>query len=195
MNATETRQRWDQYLHDAPNYGLYHHRIPEYEIATNHLRNFGLKDDDIIVDVGAGACDMDHYLRTGAGWRGKYLPIDGATYGIDFNERLPYTFLPSAKAAYYVCLETLEHLYDPERMVRAMQQRTLTALVVSTPNPETHDVCATDSTHFTPIWPRDLEEWGFTVVKYTLNARGEGDTLFGLWTPNMVHHDEEFPVG
>ena len=191
----DTRTIWDNYLRETPTYGTYENRVPEYQIATTLLASLGLKNDHLIVDVGAGSCDLDHYMRTLASWRGKYLPIDGATHGIDFNERLPYTYLPNAKADFYVSLETLEHVYDPDRLVRAMQQRATKGIVVSTPNPEVVDVLAVDPTHVISIWPRDLEAWGFRVVKSTLNARGEGDTLFGVWSPVLEHHDEEFPVG
>lgn len=193
--STDTRTVWSNYLQETPTYGTYENRIPEYMLAYQTLVGLGLQDDHLIVDVGAGSCDMDHYLRTGAGWRGKYLPVDGATHGIDFNERLPYTYLPNSHADYYVSLETLEHVYDPERVVRAMQQRARKGVVVTTPNPEVVDVMAVDPTHVISIWPSMLEEWGFIVNRVTLNARGAGDTLVGFWTPNIEHHDEDFPVG
>lgn len=195
MTTVDERKKWDIYLRTTKTYGTFENRVPEYQIAMDKLLMLGLHHDDLVVDVGAGSCDMDHYMRTVVGWRGKYLPIDGATYGIDFNKRLPYTYLPNSKADFYISLETLEHVYDPERIVRAMQQRAAKGIVVTTPNPEVVDVLAVDPTHVISIWPRDLEEWGFIVTKVTLNDRGEGDTLVGFWTPDMVRHDEDFPVG
>lgn len=187
-----TRQRWHNYLIETPTYGTYLERTPEYEVVTTMLSTLGLKDDDLIVDVGAGSCDMDHYLRTAAGWRGKYLPIDGATHGIDFNVKHPYEYLPSSKADFYVCIETLEHLYNPETLVKFMQMRATRGIVVSTPNAESVDVIAVDSTHVYPIYPHDLEGWGFTVLKYNFCGRGteeEPDTLIGIWNPNQVNED------
>lgn len=186
-HATEL-DRWTHYLtpEETPTYGTYEQRAPEYDTVANWLMNLGLKDDDLIVDVGAGSCDFDHYLRTSGAWRGRYLPIDGATIGINFNERLPYTYLPNAPADWYVAIETLEHIYDPERVVRAMRQRARKGMVVTTPNARSVDVIAVDPTHVIAITPEMLYDWGFTVHKVNFCDRGteeEPDTLVGVWIP------------
>lgn len=190
MSNAEELDRWTRYLtlEETPTYGTYVQRAPEYDTVARWLHNLGLQDDQLIVDVGAGSCDFDHYLRTVAGWRGKYLPIDGATLGINFNERLPYTYLPNAPADWYVSIETLEHVHDPERIVSAMKQRARKGIVVTTPNARSVDVIAVDSTHVIAILPEMLEEWGFSVFKVNFCDRGteeEPDTLVGVWTPTM----------
>lgn len=189
--STTTREFWATYLTTTSTYGTFEERSPEYQLATLAMQARGLRDDELIVDVGAGSCDMDHFLRTRAGWRGKYFPVDGATLGIDFNDVSPEKYLPSASAEWYVCLETLEHVYDPEALVLAMQARATRGVVVTTPNADIVDVVAVDSTHVMPIHPADLERWGFSVSYFQLNGRGKGDTLLGFWAPDL----EDFPVG
>jgi hypothetical protein len=189
--TTQTRNFWSDYLVRTESYGTFEQRSPEYQMVTGFLKGLGLADDDLVVDVGAGSCDMDHFLRTQGGWRGKYLPIDGATYGIDFNNLFPHQYLPEAAADWYVCIETLEHVYDPESLVKAMQKRATKGVVVTTPNADVVDVVAVDSTHVMPIHPQDLEKWGFSVTKVNFNARDEHDTLVGVWAPQM----EDYPVG
>ena len=189
--TAQTRNFWSDYLVKTESYGTFEQRCPEYHIVHWYLKNLGLRDDDLVVDVGAGSCDMDHFLRTKAGWRGKYLPIDGATYGIDFNDVAPEDYLPAADADFYVCIETLEHVYDPEALVKAMQKRAKRGIIVTTPNADVVDVVAVDSTHVMPIHPQDLKNWGFEVSKINLNNRDDHDTLLGVWNPVA----EEYPVG
>jgi hypothetical protein len=189
--ATQTRNFWHDYLEKTTTYGTFEQRCPEYQIVFNYLKSLGLEDDDLIVDVGAGSCDMDHFLRTRGGWRGKFLPIDGATYGIDFNNVHPDDYLPDADAHWYVCIETLEHVYDPEALILSMQARATKGVIVTTPNADVVDVVAVDSTHVMPIHPQDLQAWGFSVIKVNLNQRDEHDTLVGIWRPDA----EDYPAG
>lgn len=188
--TAQTRNFWHDYLEKTESYGTFEQRSPEYKMVYHYLKTLGLEDDDLVVDVGAGSCDMDHYLRTQGGWRGKYLPIDGATYGIDFNEVSPEDYLPAADAHWYVCVETLEHVYDPEALVKAMQKRATKGVIITTPNADVVDVIAVDSTHVMPIHPQDLERWGFSVVKVNFNARDEHDTLVGIWAAGA----EDYPA-
>lgn len=184
-----TLNRWQTYLETTETYGTFEQRVPEYYTVGKYLNYLGLKDDDLVVDVGAGTCDMDHYLRTRTGWRGRYLPIDGATHGIDFNEVEPEDYLPKSHADFYVCIETLEHVYEPRKLAEAMLSRATRGVIVTTPNADIVDVIAADSTHVYAIHPEELKEWGFSVIKVTFNDRGEGDTLVGIWTP-----EEEYPA-
>lgn len=177
--VAETQEQWRAYLTPeiTPAYGSYSDRVQEYRVVAAALLRAGLKDDDLIVDVGAGSCDLDHWLRTGVGWRGRYLPIDGAVQGVDLREhRL------TIPADWYVSVETLEHLPDAEQTVERMRGLARKGVVVTTPNADTHDVTATDPTHCRPIHPSELEAWGFEVETFTFNpGRGEGDTMLGSW--------------
>lgn len=179
VGSRAVQQRWQQYLAETPTYGGYHDRVPEYRRVAHLLAVAGLEQDDLIVDVGAGTCDLDHYLRTEIGWRGKYLPYDGAVQGIDLNVWEPTVF-----ADFYVSVETLEHLLQPRRLALQMQRMSAKAVVVTTPNADVVDVLAVDPTHRTPLHRSDLEGWGYEVGYATLNpGRGADDTLLGVWQP------------
>jgi hypothetical protein len=186
--GTDTRKFWHNYLLTTSTYGTFEQRCPEYAWVTRFLEMNGLKDDDMIVDVGAGSCDMDHYLRTKAGWRGKYFPVDGATVGVDFNDYPAGDWLPPVTSDWYVCIETLEHVYDPENLIKEMMARAEKGIVVTTPNADVVDVVSVDSTHVMPIHPQDLERWGFSVTKVQFNDRHSEDTLIGFWAPDAEEY-------
>lgn len=123
---------------------------------------------------------------------------DGAIlYAIDAAERIlgdyapgyPYTGpveetigrIPPVNL--YVCCETLEHLDDPDLVLKAIRQKTQT-LVVSTPVGAFADA---NKEHYW-AWDREaveqmLADAGFTVVVYNeLDLRpANGDYAFGLW--------------
>lgn len=108
MTAAEILQRrnWLAYL--AQRKGTYEYRCLRYAAVYEILLILGLQPGDLIVDVGAGMCDFDRYIRSVRGFDGRYLPIDGAIQGFDLN-----TWRPDLRADFYICLETLEHLTDP----------------------------------------------------------------------------------
>lgn len=139
----------------------------------------GLKDEDTVVDVGAGWTEFDYCLRTEGHWRGRYIPVDGCVDGTDLEE-----WTPPRPAEWFVALELLEHLEDPGRLVRAMQAKATKGIIVSTPNPMTTDVLGMDPTHKTEIHQRMLREWGFQHVLKKSFYGGKKDSLFALWALN-----------
>lgn len=170
-----TLERWEKYLNTTETYGMYNDRIPEYRLVGKQLMRMGLANDDLIVDVGAGSCDMDHWLRTSAGWRGRYLPIDGATTGTDLEG-----WKPSIPADWFVCIETLEHVTTWEPLLKAMIRLARKGVVVATPNGAVVDVLSTDPTHVAALTQKDLEKHGMTIEFYNLNPQqGNPSTLFG----------------
>jgi 2-polyprenyl-3-methyl-5-hydroxy-6-metoxy-1,4-benzoquinol methylase len=83
-----------------------------------------------------------------------------------------------------VSTETIEHLDNPLAVVEEMQKAARVGVCLTTPNPATHDVRATDPTHVTPVCREDLADWGFTVFEAEFSGRGkdgQGDTLVGVW--------------
>lgn len=182
MSLRQVQALWMKYLtpEQTPTYGTYEDRVPEYRLIGAALKVAGLVDDDLIVDVGAGCCDLDHWLRTGMGWRGRYLPVDGAVQGIDLNAG----WLPDVPADWYVSTETVEHVYEADRLIAAMQGLASKGVVISTPNADSHDVRLTDPTHVRPVYPGEMLSWGFRVTPVNLNpGRGEGDTMICVWKP------------
>lgn len=95
--------------------GTYEYRCLRYAAAWNRLEQLGLAAHDLIVDVGAGMCDLDRYGRTVRAWDGRYLPVDGAIDGTDLN-----TWHPTFEADFYVALELIEQLEARGYEVRAL---------------------------------------------------------------------------
>ncbi|WP_329428876.1 NUDIX domain-containing protein [Streptosporangium sp. NBC_01495] len=83
------------------------------------------------MDVGAGLTELDVCLRVDYGWRGRYVPVDGWLDGVDLE-----TWQPPRAFDWFACLEVLEHLRDPGRLVKALQDNATCGLVITTPNPE-----------------------------------------------------------
>ncbi|WP_436760235.1 hypothetical protein [Streptosporangium sp. V21-05] len=82
---------------------------------------------------------------------------------------------------WFACLEVLEHLRDPGRLVGALQDNATRGVVITTPNPEVWDVLAMDPTHLTPISQGMLREWGFRTTLHTFYGKYQ-DGITGLWT-------------
>lgn len=150
---------------------------------------YGLCDEDTVVDVGAGWTEFDFCLRIDGGWRGRYIPVDGCNDGTDLE-----TWVPPREAEWFVALELLEHLEDPDRLVRAMQGKCKKGIIISTPNPMTTDVLGMDPTHKTEIHQKMLRDWGFQHIMKKSFYGGKKDSLFALWSPNppdarrLAHH-------
>lgn len=181
MVNIENRDRWRNYLVTTDTYGTYEDRCPEYRVVAYELRKMGMRADDTVVDVGAGMGDFGRFLREN-GFTGTYIPIDGAQDGTDLNEWIPDENL---RADFVVCIETLEHLDNPDETVAWLMTVAGEGIVVTTPNPAVVDVCAVDPTHVTPIRKEDLLSLGFdSVFEVEFCGRGnveEGwDTLVGL---------------
>lgn len=143
----EVRSEWATYLAETPTYGTYWDRRPEYQAVWDVLHGMGLGDGDLIVDVGAGPCDMDRFLRTEARWNGRYWPIDGAVQGVDFREAEPCDYLPRGRVDWLVCIETIEHVPRKMNLLEHLIDRAGKGLVVTTPNGEVLDVASLDPTH------------------------------------------------
>jgi hypothetical protein len=165
----------DGYL--AARTGKYEWRRVRYLATLNALQGRGLADHHTVIDVGAGWTELDVCLRVDGGWRGRYIPVDGCVDGTDLE-----VWTPWRDADFFVALELLEHLEDPERLARELQRATTSALIVSTPNPATTDVLGMDSTHVTPIRAEELAGWGFDVRERSFYGQ-PADSLFGVWTP------------
>lgn len=157
--------------------GKYEWRRERYEAALVAMDRIGLEDKDTIIDVGAGWTELDHCLRVEGDWRGRYIPVDGSIDATDLE-----VWNPPREAEYFVALELLEHLDDPQRLMAAMQAKATKGVIVSTPNPETTDVLGMDPTHRTEISKALLWAFGFEV--YTRSFYGQvDDSLFGIWKP------------
>lgn len=155
----------------------YELRSPRYRDVVNWMKLIGLSDDTTVVDAGAGMTQLDAVLRTEAKFRGRYVPIDGAIDGVDFNNN----WTPPLSADFYVALEVIEHVKNPRQMIAAMLPYVTKALLVSTPNPEVVDVMAIDETHVTPVHHEDFEAWGADWIGVRSYFGKPHDTLFALW--------------
>lgn len=173
-----TIETYDNYL--AERTGCYAYRSVRYTAAGVAMGMMGLDDAATVYDIGAGMTELDYCLRTTFEWRGRYIPIDGAIDDTDLD-----FWVPPREVDFAVALELLEHLYAPDRLVRALQNSVRRGIVVSVPNPETVDVLGIDDTHVTIITRQMLEGWGFTVNDATFYggvfSGGEPDSLFATW--------------
>lgn len=160
--------------------GRYEWRSVRYRAALAAFSTIGLTDDSTVVDVGAGWTELDYCLRVDGRWRGRYIPVDGSIDGGDLER-----WSPPRAAEWFVALELLEHLYDPERLVKALQQSALKGIVISTPNPATTDVLGMDPTHHTAIHSSMLMDWGFQY--HSASFYGQPcDSLFAVWTQEPI---------
>jgi hypothetical protein len=152
--------------------GRYEWRAIRYRAALEHIQP---DDTDTIVDVGAGWTEFDYCLRAEFGSRCRYIPVDGCIDGTDLE-----VWTPPREADWFVALELLEHLHDPDRLVAAMQEKARKGIVISTPNPMTTDVLGMDPTHVTPISAARLAGYGFSSTEESFYGM-QRDSLLGLW--------------
>ena len=153
----------------------YAERKIRYQVASEQMRRGGLDDRDAVIDVGAGGTELDFRLRTGHGWRGRYVPVDGWMDGTDLECRSP-----ARPFEWFAVLEVLEHLHDPFRLLRELMKSAATGLVVTTPNPFVHD-----PTHFTPITREMPEDAGMATSLHDCYGDPE-DGIAGLWRGDRV---------
>lgn len=169
----------DEYM--ASRAGRYEHRAVRYRAAADFLTALSLDDTSTVYDLGAGWTELDYTLRAEYGWRGRYIPIDAGIAEVDLNH-----WTPERPVEFTVALEIIEHLYDPMRLVRAMQKVTTRGIAISVPNPRTVDVLAIDDTHVAIVTREMLEAEGFQVEERTfyggVYSNGELDALFATWT-------------
>lgn len=150
-------EKWTHYMHARR--GDFEFRSKtRYAAVAAALVDMGLKDGDLIVDVGAGTCQFDHHMRTVEGWCGRYLGVDAVLDGTDLN-----VWVPKMQADYFVCIEVLEHLEDPERMIRLMHNYATKGVACTTPNPAAVDVLTCDPTHISVVPAEMFEKYGWAT--------------------------------
>lgn len=161
---------WFEYMYTRR--GTFEFRArTRYAAVADKLFELGLKDGDLIVDVGAGTCQFDHYLRTQRGWTGRYLPVDAVVCGTDLE-----TWRPQVRADFHIAIEVIEHVFTWRGLLHAMHKHSRKGTVVTTPNPETVDVIACDPTHISSVSAHDLAVMGFHSQPRQFFGR-EADTL------------------
>lgn len=163
----------DSYLQQRT--GHYGYRRIRYNAAADFLKQNGLSDNDIIMDIGAGWTEFDYFIRVEHDWKGRYVPIDGWIDNTDLE-----FWKPPREVEWFVALEIIEHLEEPYRLVLQMQASASKGVVISTPNPETVDVISMDYTHKTEIWAQNLVNLGFKVESREFYGTPD-DSLFATW--------------
>lgn len=181
----------DAYL--AARTGCFEMRCERYDAALEAMHELGLADGDTVVDVGAGMGEFGARLHTGRGhigqrdgWacyrepikssRARYVPVDAAIDGTDLEH-----WTPPRRVEWMVCLEVLEHLRAPARLLTELIAHADKGVVVSTPNSEVVDVLGMDSTHVQPVTRTLLEMAGMRVEERSFYG-SEADSLFGVWS-------------
>lgn len=133
----------------------------------------GLEPGEVVVDLGAGHCQFDFFLRAEMGWQGVYVPVDGSLgTNLDTIDLRGMGFLPD----YIICMETLEHLKEPERLLAQIHARK--GVVITTPNAEVVDVLAVDEDHVSVVKRDMLTSRGFTTQEWSFFGKPR-DTLVG----------------
>lgn len=149
-----------------PDYGgraTYPEREGLYAWVYAMLQGLGLSDGDTVLDVGAGYCDLDVYLRS-QGWFGRYVPVDACIDpGVDLE-----VWRPSHAADYVVCVDTLEHVREWRSLVTAMRGAARKAVVVTTADADSIDVLAMHESHVSAITGADLASVGLSSVSHPL---------------------------
>lgn len=188
MPLTDRVREADAYL--AARTGCYELRCQRYDAALAVMHRSGLDDRFTVIDVGSGWGEFGARMHTGTStpvredgsfdmplpWvRARYIPVDACIDGVDLDD-----WVPPRRADWFVCLEVIEHLDAPRRLLSQMQGHADRGVIVSTPNPETTDVLGMDSTHRTPVDKSTLEDAGFTVTERSFYGQSD-DSLFGVW--------------
>lgn len=158
--------------------GTMEYRFIRYSAVADALYARGLSDTSLLVDLGAGTCDFDFYLRTVRGWKGRYLPVDASIDGTDLDR-----WTPLASYDYAVAIELLEHLRDPKRLVLMMRTWS-NVFVATTPNTDVlgeEAVVKMDRTHITPLRSWQLEGWGAECVSIHSFFGQPNDSLLAVW--------------
>jgi hypothetical protein len=162
----------DTYL--AARTGRYEWRCARYDAAIDAMERHHIDNHCTVIDVGAGWTEFGARLVE-RGHRCRYVPVDAGIDGVDLD-----LWYPPRQVEWFVCLEVLEHLTLPERLIVLMQDSATRGIVVSTPNPKTTDVLGMDATHRTPIHARALREYGFHVTDASFYGQ-PADSLFAVW--------------
>lgn len=138
--------------------------------------------------LAAGPLDSAADLSCGDGAIVSALDVTGQTFLGDFAPGYPLTghleeTLPQIpRVSMYICSETLEHLDDPDRMLKMIREKA-DLLVLSTPVDCWKDV---NPEHYW-AWSREaveqmMQEAGWTPDVYMeLDLRMNGPYAFGIW--------------
>lgn len=168
----------DEYMHSRT--GKYEWRAIRYRAAIDYLQSLSLTSHDTVCDLGAGWTEFDYCLRREYDWRGRYMPLDAGLYPVDLN-----TWSPNREVEFFVALEILEHLHDPERLLKELQAHATKGIVISVPNPETVDVLEIDVTHVSTPDKSLFTNLGFRVEEKMFYggvfSQGRPDSLFATW--------------
>lgn len=135
--------------------GTYEFRKIRYTSVVQKMSRMGLRDDHLVVDVGAGRCELNHLLHE-LYFRVRYLPVDGSLDGTDLE-----TWQPPLRADFFAAIEILEHIHHPQRLMRELMLHANKGIVATTPNPLTTDVMGMDHTHVTPLYPAHFAALGW----------------------------------
>lgn len=176
MNALDHIEACDSYLNERT--GKYAWRRVRYLAAVDAMQKCGLQDSHTVVDVGAGWTEFSICLRKDGHSHARYFPVDGCLDGTDLE-----LWVPPRPAEFFVALELLEHLADPDRLVCEIQHKCSKAFIISTPNPKTTDVLGMDTTHKTEITESMLRGWEFDLIEEASFYGQERDSIFAVWTP------------
>jgi len=175
---TKKTRRVDALAYLGERTGSIEYRFLRYAAVADELERMGLDNKQLLVDVGAGTCDLDFYMRAVRGWKGRYLPVDASIDGVDLHH-----WVPSMPIDFAVAIEVLEHLAHPAGLVERIMARTR-RLVITTPNTEVlgeDRVLRMDRTHQRPLYIRDLEAMGATRISERSFFGLEADTLLATW--------------
>ena len=152
-------EKWTQYRDSRR--GTYEFRArTRYKAVADRLFAMGLNGNHAVCDVGGGTCQFGAYLAS-RGFVGEYLPIDAVLDGTDLE-----TWEPDFRVDYVVCIEVLEHLQRPWRLVGCLQRMARRGVVLTTPNAEAVDVIRCDPTHVSVLEPNQLSQL-FTVERHS----------------------------
>jgi len=178
LNNLRERRRiyYEEYLSQRT--GKLEYRFVRFESVTNELEIMGLNDDTTILDVGAGMCEFDFYLRTVRGFKGRYVPLDASIDGIDLEN-----WIPIVRFDFVTGLEIIEHMRNPVRLIDMMKLSSRKGVVITTPNTDVlgeDGVVSMDSDHVSPIYIKTLEHQGLNVSERNFFGR-EKDSLLGVW--------------
>lgn len=160
--------------------GTYDYRCRRYDAVVDIIQDWTSFSERLtIADIAAGWTEFGHRL-TERGFRGRYIPYDGAIDGKDLQYWVP----PLTDIDVCVSIEFLEHIRHPERLVETMFDKAARLVVVTTPNSEVVDTLGMDDDHVTELRATDLYDLGFEHVTFqTLfpgsryNPGGMPDTL------------------
>lgn len=148
--------------------------------VTSALAHHVTPDGGVVADLSCGDAAIAQRLAASRGARlilGDYAP------GYEHTGPIEHTIRDIPDVDVFICSETIEHLDDPDAVLRQIRQKTRN-LLLSTPDGET---CDRNPEH---VWGWDAEAVegmlraaGFTpVVHTTVDLRpGGGEYAFQIW--------------